>query len=284
MTLRIDSHHHLWRYHPAEYGWIDDSLAVLRRHFEAEELAQEAASAGVAGTIVVQARQTIEETGDLLRIAHANPIIRGVVGWLPLASPEIAGHLESFGEAKLKGLRHVVQAEAAGFLSNPDFNRGIHAMQGAGLVYDVLIRKEQMEESIAFVDRHPNQVFVLDHLAKPAVGRDGFELWASHLRQLARRQNVFCKLSGLVTEAEGYRWSPATLAPYLDVALAAFGAGRLMIGTDWPVLTVGCGYAQWWETIETWCSPLSEPERDAILGATANRVYQLALEDLGESR
>jgi L-fuconolactonase len=275
VTLRIDSHHHLWRFNPTEYDWIHDSISMLRRDFLPGELETEATRANVAGTVLVQARQTIEETDELLKIAEANPIIRGVVGWLPLASPDFLQQLKVFRSSKLlKGLRHVVQAEPPGFLEGADFNRGIDAMQGSGLTYDLLIHKEQMEESIAFVDRHPGQVFVLDHLAKPAVGRD-LRVWATHLARLAERPNVFCKLSGLVTEADGYRWSPQSIAPYLDTALSCFGANRLMTGTDWPVCTVSCSYTQWWETIEAWSAPLSQTERDAILGRTAMKVYNL---------
>ena len=284
MTLRIDSHHHLWRYNATEFDWIDDSMSVLRRDFLANDLKIEASSAGVTGTVVVQARQTVEETAELLQIAAANQVVCGVVGWLPLAAPDFADSLARLQTSKhLKGLRHVVQAEPSGFLSEAAFNRGIQAMQGSGLTYDLLLRKEQLEETIAFVDRHPNQIFILDHLAKPAVGSADPGPWASNLARLAERPNVFCKLSGLVTEAKDYRWSAELLCPYLDAALACFGADRLMVGTDWPVVTIACSYVQWWETIEAWSSPLTEGERKAILGATASRVYNLEMEDPGES-
>ncbi len=276
MIQRIDAHHHLWRYQVEEFDWIDDSMKSLRRDFLAEQLATEAQAANVVGTVAVQARQSIDETEFLLQAADASVVIRGVVGWLPLASPTFEQELSRFSSAKyLKGLRHVVQAEPPGFLDGAEFNRGISALRGTGLVYDLLLHRMQLEEATRFVDRHPDQSFVLDHLAKPAVSSGDPNAWAAQLTELAKRPNVACKLSGLVTEAQGYEWSPELLAPFFDTALNAFGAERLLAATDWPVLTVGCSYAQWWQTLEAWCAPLTESERQAILGGSAIRIYGL---------
>ena len=277
---RIDAHHHLWRYTPDEYGWIPDEMSVLRRDFLAEDLEREVRAAAVEATIAVQARQTIEETRWLLSLASEHAVIEGVVGWLPLTSESLPARLEEFREeAWLKGVRHVVQAEPAGFLDREDFNRGIAALLGTGLVYDILILAPQLQEATRFVDRHPHQSFVLDHIAKPGIARAEHAQWAVAIAQLAKRPNVVCKLSGMVTEA---RWTeltphsmPHVLRPYFDTVLQAFGPDRLMIGTDWPVLTVGCGYAGWWRTVEDWIAPLSMAEREAILGGVAARVYRL---------
>lgn len=273
---RIDAHHHLWRYRAEAYGWIDEDKRSLRRDFLLPELQAELDFAGVDGTVVIQAQQTLEETDWLLQLAHVNSSVWGVVGWLPLADPRCGDLLDSYaGCEPLKGLRHVVQVEEAGFLERPDFNRGVRLLHGRGLVYDLLLSAHQLAEATRFVDRHPEQSFVLDHLGKPAIGAGEIASWDAALRELALRPQVTCKLSGMVTETDWSRWSPAGLQPYLEVALEAFGPDRLMIGTDWPVLTVGCGYAEWWQTVEQWIAPLSLGEQGGILGENAARVYSL---------
>lgn len=274
---RIDSHHHLWSYTPGEFGWIDDAMQPLRRDFLPAELEAQAARAHVESTVVVQARQTLDETAWLLELFDTHNFISGVVGWLPIANSTFPALLDEFSEQPgLKGLRHVVQAEEAGFLDDPSFNSGVRLLRDTGLVYDLLVFSRQLEEVTRFVDRHPNQLFVLDHLGKPAMAQGEIKSWTMALRELARRHNVSCKISGLVTEADWKRWTPAALAPYFQVALEAFGADRLMVGTDWPVLTLGCDYAEWWRVVEGWIAPLSTTEQADILGMVAKRVYRLA--------
>jgi L-fuconolactonase len=279
--MRVDAHHHLWHYTPESYGWIedspDDSMQVLRRDFLPADLAHEAAAAHIDATIAVQAQQTLEETHWLLSLAAQSPLIQGVVGWAPIASDNFPVILEFLARNPLlSGLRHVVQAEPNGFLDAPAFNRGIASLLPTGLVYDILIFARQLPEATRFVNRHPNQSFVLDHIAKPDIKNDGFEVWDKNIRELACRPNVTCKLSGMVTEADFDTWTPAQLQPYFDTVLEAFGPTRLMFGTDWPVLTVACTYKQWTETVDTWLSPLTPTERAAIQGETATRIYSLA--------
>jgi len=274
--MRVDAHHHLWRYTPEEYGWIDDTMQALRRDFMPEDLEREALAAGVEATVAVQARQTVAETAWLLQLAAQNELIRGVVGWLPIAADDFPSALERFDAGPLlKGLRHVVQGEPAGFLDGAEFNRGIAALRGTGLVYDVLIFARQLAEATRFVDRHPQQQFVLDHIAKPEIAAGELEIWSKGIRELARRENVVCKVSGMVTEADWSQWSPASLKPYFDTVLEAFGPARLMAGSDWPVLTVACTYPRWWQTIAEWIAPLSATEREEIESGTAIRTYKL---------
>jgi L-fuconolactonase len=278
---RIDAHHHLWRYTPEEYGWIDEPMAALRRDFGPEDLKREMAAAGIAGAVAVQARQTMEETRWLLDVAEKNDFIRGVVGWAPIAGEEFPGCMEEFdGREKLKGLRHVIQGEKdENYILRADFNSGIAALQGSGLVYDILIFERHLGQTIDFVDEHPKQVFVVDHIAKPLIATGALEPWAAHIRDLARRQNVFCKLSGMVTEAdwvgrpEGF--ADAGLRPYLDVAVEAFGPERLMAGSDWPVCLVGTSYGAWFGMLEEYFLGFSEAEREAVFGETASYVYGL---------
>lgn len=276
MTERIDAHHHLWRYSPEEYGWIDDAMHVLRRDFLPENLTAEMLSAGVDGAVAVQARQTLDETRWLLDMAERSDAIRGVVGWAPIATAEFAKAMDEFrGRPKLKGLRHIVQAEPDDFLLREDFNRGISAMRGSGLAYDVLVYERQLTSASHFVDRHPEQMFVLDHIAKPRIREAVLEPWASRIRELAKRENLVCKVSGLVTEADWKTWTLQTLRPYLDVVVEAFGPRRLIAGSDWPVCLVACGYRQWFDLLREYFAGFSESERQAIFGLTAKQVYRL---------
>jgi len=273
--MRIDSHHHLWRYVPEAFEWIPDSMLGLRRDFLLPELEEEMRQAFVDGSIVVQARQTLEETTWLLETASGSSIC-GVVGWAPIAAPEFLDVLDALRRNPLlKGLRHIVQAEAEGFLLRPEFQRGIRAMQGSGLVYELLVYAPQLPETIRFVDLHPNPPFVLDHGGKPRIASGEIETWRRDLRELATRPNVVCKVSGLVTEADADAWTPGKLGTYFEEMLETFGAERLMIGTDWPVCTSRCSYKDWWAIVEDWVRPLSLSEQAQILGENAVRVYNL---------
>ena len=274
---RIDAHHHLWRYTPEEYGWLDEGMEALRRDFLPADLIAAMATAGIDGTVAVQARQTMEETDWLLDLADQTDAIRGVVGWAPIAGEEFPGVMEEFdGRTKLKGLRHVIQGEKdEHYILREDFNSGIRTLQGSGLVYDILIYARHLPDTILFVDEHPEQVFVLDHVAKPLIAGGVLEPWASRMRELGLRENVWCKLSGMVTEADWKAWSPEGLKPYLDVAVEAFGPARLMVGSDWPVCLEASGYAQWFEVLRSYFAEFSEGERALVFGGTAVEVYGL---------
>jgi L-fuconolactonase len=278
MTERIDAHHHLWRYDPAEYGWIDGSMDVLKRNFLPNDLEQEIGKVGIDGTVAVQARQTLEETQWLLSQTREAHFIRGVVGWAPIASASFPEELEGFrNEPKLKGLRHVIQDENdPQFMSGADFNRGIRELTASGLVYDILVFERQLGVAIPFVDRHPDQIFVLDHVAKPRIGARILDPWRSQIAELARRKNVYCKLSGMVTEANWQTWRVEDLRPYFDVVLGAFGPERLMYGSDWPVCLLAASYGKWFATVSTLIERLSTAEKEMILGGTATKVYSLA--------
>jgi L-fuconolactonase len=266
-TMTIDSHHHFWRYSVEEYGWIDDAMKVIRRDFLPDDLRAEIRGAGVDGVISVQARQTVEETRWLLE---------GVVGWLPLQFPEIGTLLEQFSSHwKLRAVRHVCQGEPDGFMLGKSFNAGIARLKEFGLVYDILIFERQLREAAKFVDQHPDQVFVLDHIAKPRIKANELDPWRENIRELARRPNVYCKISGMVTEADYNLWSPAQLAPYVEHVLEVFGPKRLMLGSDWPVIRVACDYAKWIGLVRGWIAKLSPSEQARILGETAAEAYNL---------
>jgi L-fuconolactonase len=275
--MRIDAHHHLWHYSPQEYGWISDSMSVLRRNFLPDDLRREIASVGIEGVVSVQARQTVAETDWLLDLADQNEFIRGVVGWVPLVSETVRRDLERYsGRAKLKAVRHVLQDELDdNYMLRDDFNRGLRMLKGFGLRYDILIFERHLPQAIELVDLHPDQVFILDHIAKPRIRDNALSPWRENLRELARRKNVFCKLSGIVTEADHRTWTPQQLRPYLDAALDAFGARRLMFGSDWPVCLLACGYRRWHDIVKEFASKLTPEEQDRLFGETAREAYGL---------
>jgi L-fuconolactonase len=276
-TAIIDAHQHFWNYHPAEYAWIDETMSPLQRDFLPPDLRAEMTTAGVSGSIAVQARQTVGETDWLLHLAREYNFIYGVVGWAPIADPALPQILESLaGRPKLKGLRHVVQGEPDGFLARPEFNAGIAALDSTNLVYDILIFERQLPQAIQFVDRHPQQSFVLDHIAKPLIANRELAPWAANITEIARRPNVSCKLSGMVTEADWKSWTADSLQPYFDVVLQAFTPRRLMAGSDWPVCTVAGSYKTWFQTLSAWTASLSVDERQRILSGTAIEVYRLS--------
>ncbi len=272
----IDAHHHLWSYSAAEYEWIDDRMAALRRDFLPADFLTELTDASIDGAVTVQARQTLEETRWLLELAGSCQQILGVVGWAPIASADFEASLDALiTDKKLVGLRHIVQAEPPGFLDGADFNRGIRAMRRTGLVYDLLIIEHQLAEAIRFVDRHPQQIFVLDHIAKPKIAAGELEPWRAQIQELGKRSNVSCKISGMVTEDSWSHWSIESLRPYLDTVVNAFGADRLIAGSDWPVCLVASGYAQWWQVLRNYFASFSDDDRADVFGSTAARIYNL---------
>jgi L-fuconolactonase len=219
----------------------------------------------------------MEETRWLLDLVDTTDAIRGVVGWAPIAGEEFPGVMEEFdGREKLKGLRHVIQDEKdEHYILREDFNSGIRTMVDSGLVYEILIYERHLEDTIYFVDEHPQQAFVLDHVAKPLIAAGQLEPWATRMRELGRRENVWCKLSGMVTEANWKTWTPESLKPYLDVVVEAFGPGRLMAGSDWPVCLVATEYAQWFEVLRNYFAEFSADEQNRVFGGTAIEVYGL---------
>jgi len=270
----IDSHQHFWKYDAARYGWIDGTMTALRRDFLPGDLAPLMRAEGVDGTIAVQARQDDEETAWLLDLASTHPFIRGVVGWVDLQAPDVEQRVERLANTpRLIGLRHVVQAEPDGFLHRSAFHRGIAAVGRSGLVYDILIYARQLPEAVRFAAAFPGQRFVLDHLGKPDIRNNGLREWRRRLQEMAALPHVWCKLSGLVTEADWRGWTPDTLRPYLDAALDAFGPSRVMFGSDWPVCTVAATYAQVVALVRDAIAQYSADEQAQILGKTAEGVY-----------
>lgn len=277
--MLIDSHHHLWAYDPVQYGWISDEMSVLKRDFQAAELREIASENKIDGFVSVQARQTVEETDALLAIAESTPLIKAVVGWVPLASPEVSSVLDAFQDKKtLRGVRHVVQDEPDdGFLDGKEFNQGVSQLASRGLVYDVLIFGRQLPAAIRFVDRHADLPMVLDHIAKPTVSSGEVDKqWERDFRELARRDNVTCKFSGIVTEVRDETWDIETIRPYWDIACEAFTPDRLMYGSDWPVCLLRSGYSKWLSTSRMLAAELSNNEQAKFFGENAAKAYGFA--------
>lgn len=276
-SASIDAHNHFWHYRPEEYSWIGEGMERVRRDFLPDDLLVEIKAAGIDGTIAVQARQTVHETQWLLDLAERYDFLKGVVGWAPFLERSLQDEVARFvTRGKLKGLRHVIHDEPdPDFILRSDFNNGIDRIQKFDLVYDILIFERHLPQTIEFVDRHPNQAFVVDHIAKPRIRERELSPWQKFTTELGRRENVSCKLSGMVTEASWTDWQEDHLAPYFETVLSAFGPDRLMFGSDWPVVLVASEYVSWANTVRTFVSRLSTNEQQQIMGGTATRVYRL---------
>jgi L-fuconolactonase len=273
--MRLDSHQHFWHYDPAQHVWMTNAMGTLRRDYLPDEFAPLLRASGFEGSIAVQARQVVEETTFLLDLAERHPLIKGVVGWFDLCSAELPAQLERFStHPKLVAARHVLHDEPDHqYMLRPEFRRGMALLGAHELAYDLLLFPRHLPAAVTLVDEFEDQLFVLDHIAKPAI-RDGLLApWKHDLERLAERPNVFCKLSGMVTEAKWSEWRPADFRPYLDVVLEAFGPERLMIGSDWPVCTLAADYASTMSLVLDYVSALSPEARAGILGDNCARFY-----------
>lgn len=272
--MRIDAHQHFWHYRPERDTWIDEEMAVLKTDFLPNQLLPELQANNFHGSIAVQTDQSEEETRFLLELAAQHRSIYGVVGWVDLRAENVAERLEAFSsQQKLRGFRHIVQVEPDDFMLRRDFRRGIGCLEEFGFVYDILIYARQMPAAIDLVSGFSEQRFVIDHIAKPAIKTKDYQSWARDLRAIASNRNVYCKLSGLVTEADWRHWSNADFEPYLDVAFEAFGADRLMFGSDWPVCLLAATYRQVVKVVSDYMSGVSLIDRDKIFGLNAAHFY-----------
>ena len=275
--MRIDSHQHFWRYDAQRHGWITDDMAVLRKDYLPEQLLPELKHNGMDGCITVQVEHSEAETMSLLDLAGRHPEIVGVVGWVDLAAHGLAARLRTLSQfPKLRGFRHVAQAEADDrFLVRPDILRGISALAEFGFTYDILIYPRQLPAAIELVGRFPQQKFVVDHLAKPPIKAGEIDAWAAQIRALGNAPNVYCKLSGMITEADWQHWQSKDLAPYLDVVFEAFGSDRLMFGSDWPVCLLAGSYARVKAVVSEYAGKHCPEQTDKIFGLNAARFYGL---------
>ncbi len=279
----IDAHQHFWHYDAERDSWITPEMAVLKRDYLPDELCRELAANGIDGCVAVQAAQSENETQFLLGLAERYPQIAGVVGWVDLRAATIRERLAHFSQfRKLRGFRHIVQSEPDDrFLLSDNFCRGLSYLQEFNFAYDILIYPRQLPAAIELVRRFPRQRFVVDHLAKPSIRTAELHPWAEQMRQLGAHPNVWCKLSGLVTEAEWRNWTPQQFRPYFDVVFEAFGPDRLMFGSDWPVCLLSASYREVKALVCDAISGLSVEEQQSILGLNAISFYGLEVSQHG---
>jgi len=275
----IDAHQHFWQYQPVKHAWIDDSMAVLKRDFLPVDLASIYQHNGIDGCVAVQADQSLEENDFLLNLANQHSFIKGIVGWEDFRAANIAERLESYKEIPLmKGFRHVVQAEAdTNFLLRNSFMEGLGHLAKHGFTYDILVFPHQLGSVLELVRKMPNQKFVIDHLAKPYIKDGFFDGWATMMAAIAKYENVYCKMSGMITEANLTSWTPSDFEPYMQVILENFGAKRILFGSDWPVCLLAGNYAAVKDLVANFINTLSDSEQQAIWGGNAIQFYGLKI-------
>ena len=272
--MRIDSHQHFWRYNPVRDSWIDKTMGMIRKDFLPADLKPILKENKIDSCIVVQADQSEEETQFLLNLAKNNSIIKGVVGWVDLLDSNVEERLAYFSkDSNFKGVRHIVQGESINFLLREDFQRGIGKLAQFGLTYDILVYPNQLKNVIGFVEKFPNQVFVLNHFGKPNIKEKKIEGWKNNIKKLAIFNNVYCKISGAVTEANWNKWKETDFKDYYDVVFKAFGAERILFGSDWPVCLLAAEYRDVLKITENYLSLFSEEEKNRIMGLNAVEIY-----------
>jgi L-fuconolactonase len=274
--MQVDTHVHFWKYDKMKDGWITDNMKILQQDYLPQTISSTLKGNDIDGCVAVQVDQAEVETLFLIELAKTHDIIKGVIGWVDLQNENIEERLRYFSQFPvIKGWRHIVQSEPDDFLLGKNFQRGIRALQPYGYTYDVLIYHHQLKPALEFVSQFPEQKIVIDHCAKPDIANKKIDEWKSLIQEIAKHPHVFCKLSGLFTEAKWKQWSPADFYPYLDVVFNAFGTDRLMFGSDWPVILLSAIYVQWKSLLEKYMENFDEEDREKIFGSNAVQFYNL---------
>jgi len=273
----LDAHVHFWRFDPARDSWITDDMSVIRKDFLPEQLAEEFKRNDVTGCIAVQADQSEQEHNFLLELAAGHDLIKGVVGWIDLSHRDVSKKIASYSSTKkLVGFRNIIQGEPdERYFTNKDFREGMNLLSPLGYTYDVLIYHNQLPSAIAFTEKYPDQSFMLDHIAKPDIKNGQWKKWREDIRDLSRNPNMFCKLSGVITEADWSVWTYDSLVPYLETVAEYFGTDRLCFGSDWPVSLVAGGYSEVLQVIRKFLIQVSEDEKEKVLSGNTERFYKL---------
>jgi L-fuconolactonase len=274
--MTIDTHVHFWKYDKDRDSWITNDMKILKQDYLPEHLIQSLRRNDVDGCVAVQASQTEYDTHFLVELAKTHPEIKGVVGWVDLQNTNMEERLDYFSQYSIiKGWRHVVQSEPDDFLLGENFQRGIRALAKYDFTYDILIYHHQLKPAVRFVSKFPYQKFIIDHCAKPDIKKKGIEEWSKQIKEIATFPNVHCKISGLLTEANWKTWSAKDFYPYLDVVFEAFGADRLLFGSDWPVMLLSGIYVQWKSLLEKYMENMTEEDRQNVFGENAMSFYNL---------
>jgi L-fuconolactonase len=273
---RIDSHQHFWKYNSANHIWIADNMSILKNDFLPKDLESILLQNNIDACVAVQVYQTEEETHFLLNLAEQYSFIKGVVGWVDFKNKNIEDRLLYFKKFKLlKGFRHILQAENDVFFSNPDFLNGISLLEKFGFTYDILIYPHQLNAALNFIKKFPKQPFVLDHIAKPNIKDKEINGWKSDIEKMAEHENVYCKISGLITEADWNLCSIEDFRPYLDVVVENFGLDRIMFGSDWPVCLLATSYEKWIDIVSEYFKNFRKTQQENIFGGNSIRFYDL---------
>lgn len=274
--MKIDSHQHFWKYDPEKYSWITDEMAVIRKDFSPEDLRSVLAKNGFSGCVSVQADQSEAETEALLKMAEKHSFIKGVVGWVDLTSPDVEERLKYFSKSPfLKGIRHTAWDKKGEFMTALDFQRGLGLLANLGLTYDILVFDYQLGAAVELVQAFTRQKFVLDHMGKPKISGTPDKEWVNNIKHLAKLPNVWCKISGLVTETPGFSWKTSDFTRYLEVVAESFGADRLMFGSDWPVCLSAAEYEEVVGIVEEFFSTYSKEDNEKIFGKNTTEFYNL---------
>ncbi|EIJ40758.1 putative TIM-barrel fold metal-dependent hydrolase [Galbibacter orientalis DSM 19592] len=273
----IDSHQHFWQYEVEKHSWIDDSMKTIRRDFLPADLKPIYKQNDVEGCVAVQADQTLEENDFLLDLAKKNSFIKGIVGWLDLQDKKVTITMEKYAsETLFKGVRHIIQGEDdPNFILRESFNNGISLLEKNNLTYDILVYPHQLGATLEFVEKFPNQKFVIDHIAKPYIKDGYYSGWSTLIKAISKHENVYCKLSGMVTEADYNNWSYEQITPYMELILESFGPKRIMFGSDWPVCLVAGNYTQIKDLVSQFIARLSPTEQAAFWSTNAIKFYNL---------
>lgn len=272
----IDTHQHFWNYDATRHDWINEDMRAIKKDFLPEQLAPILKENKVEGCVSVQVDQTTEETDFLLALAKEHSFIKGVVGWVDLRASNLEDKLENYKDAKaLKGFRHIIQGQAAGFMLQPNLIQGLKKLATRNYTYDLLIYAHQLKEANELIKQVTELPIVIDHVAKPNIKDSEMEDWKKEITALAKYPNVYCKISGMATEANWETWTMAGLQPYLDTVVEAFGTERIMFGSDWPVCLVASSYAKWLNGVQKYFNTFSSTEQEAIFAGNAIKFYKL---------
>ena len=272
----IDTHVHFWKYNKVRDAWINNDMKILQQDYLPQQLELNLKRNGVDGCVAVQVEQSELENLFLLELAKTHPIIKGIVGWVDLRDNNLESRLQYFSQFPLiKGFRHIVQGEPNDFLLGEKFQQGVKMLKDFNYTYDILIYHHQLKSALEFVAKLPGQKMIIDHCAKPAIQDKNIQDWKTGMMEIAQSPNVYCKLSGLFTEAKWSAWSPADFYPYLDVVFESFGIDRILVGSDWPVMLLSGMYVQWKSLLEKYMETYSEEQRQQVFGLNAQKFYSL---------
>ncbi|MEO5948750.1 MAG: amidohydrolase family protein [Chitinophagaceae bacterium] len=273
--MKIDAHVHFWNYDPIRDSWME-GMDILHKNYLPEILLPTLSNAGLDGIVAVQAEQSEGETLFLQSLSDANPIIKGVVGWVDLLNENIEERLDYYSQYSIiKGFRHIAQGEPEGFLLRDNFTRGIKALGKYNYTYDVLIYHHQLNDVLKFMEQFPEQLFIIDHCAKPDIKNKNIDGWKKQMTAIAKLPNVYCKISGLLTETNWKQWKAIDFYPYLDVVFKAFGKDRILFGSDWPVMLLSGEYLEWKELLMNYLNNFSTEEKNKLFGLNAVKIYNL---------